>query len=427
MSNLKQIYVWLKEQKKRQKIIIKEKNISELHSWKYKSEEIYHISKKFFSIVGLRVISNFYKRNTWDQPIIYQNENGILGIIRRSKNGEPEYLLRANVEPGNINKLQISPTVQATKSNYTRVHGGKKVEHLNFFLNKTKCLINSKQTEQGFIYLFKKNKNILLNINKNINFSKNYKWIQKKHLISMVKKKNILNMDTLSVFSCSIKKNIFDKPISSVKQITTWLNHMKKKYYIKVNKIKLSNMKNWILTNKNIFHISKSYFSIIGVMVSAKSREVNYWNQPLFKNSSPHFAGFLIKKINSTTHYLVKFIVEPGLKHGSLTCTVKTSNVKNYRKNNNLSLKSKFILKNFFFKKNKSLVKYDTIQSHEGGRFYQSQIRYMVVQIDDHQTIEIDKSYKWISQNQMVNLINKGVLDIEARLCFACYNIDKII
>ena len=186
MPNLKQIYAWLKKQKKRQKIIIKEKNISELYSWKYKSEKIYHISKKFFSIVGLRVISNFYRRNTWDQPIIYQNENGILGIIRRNKNGEPEYLMRANVEPGNINKLQISPTVQATKSNYTRVHGGKKIKFLNFFLNKTKWLVNSKQTEQGFIYLFKKNTNILLNINRNINSSKNYKWIQKKHLISMI-------------------------------------------------------------------------------------------------------------------------------------------------------------------------------------------------------------------------------------------------
>ena len=119
MSNLKQIYAWLKKQKKRQKIIIKKKNISELYSWKYKSGRIYHNSKKFFSIVGLRVISNFYKHYTWDQPLIYQNENGILGIIRRNKNREPEYLMQAKVEPGNINKLQISPTVQATKSNYT--------------------------------------------------------------------------------------------------------------------------------------------------------------------------------------------------------------------------------------------------------------------------------------------------------------------
>ncbi len=79
------------------------------------------------------MISNFYKRYTWDQPIIYQKDNGILGIIRRNKNDGPEYLMRANVEPGNINKLQISPTVQATKSNYTRVHGGKKIKHINFF------------------------------------------------------------------------------------------------------------------------------------------------------------------------------------------------------------------------------------------------------------------------------------------------------
>jgi len=427
MSNLKHIYAWLNKEKKRQKIIIKQRNISELHLWKYKSGKIYHNSKKFFSILGLRIISNFYKHYTWDQPLIYQNENGILGIIRRNIKSEPEYLMQAKVEPGNINKLQISPTVQATKSNYTRVHGGKKIKYLNFFLNKTKCLVNSKQTEQGFIYLFKKNTNILLNINKNINFSKNYKWIQRKHLISLIEKKNILNMDTLSVFSCSISKNNFDSPSFSMKQINHWLSNMKKRYYIKVNIMKLSNMKNWVLSNKNIYHKSKSFFSIIGVRVSTKSREVNYWDQPLIKNHNISFAGFLVKKINFTTHYLVRFTLEPGLKQASLTCTVNTSNVKNYLKNNNLSFKSKFILKNFFFKKNKYTVKYDKIQSDEGGRFYQSQIRYMVIQLNDQHKIKIDKNYKWISQNQMIYLIKKGVLDIEARLLFACYNFNKII
>ena len=127
MQDLKKIYNWLKNQKKKQKIIIKEKDLSQLKLWKYKSKKIFHTSKKFFSIIGVRVTSNFYKHKTWDQPIIYQNGSGILGILRRNISGQPEYLLKANVEPGNINKLQISPTVQATKSNYTRVHGGKKL------------------------------------------------------------------------------------------------------------------------------------------------------------------------------------------------------------------------------------------------------------------------------------------------------------
>ena len=427
MTKLNEINKWLKSQKNKQKISVKEKDISNLTSWNFNLKEIFHESKKFFSIIGIRVLSNFYKRKTWDQPIIFQNENGILGILRRVKNEEPEYLLRANVEPGNINKLQISPTVQATKSNYTRVHGGKKIKYLNFFLKKKEFLINSKQTEQGFNYLLKKNKNILINVNKTIKLAENYRWIKKKNLISLIKKENILNMDTLSVFSCSIKKNIFDKPVETSKNIKIWLKKMNRTYFIKLKIIPLNKMKDWILTKKNIFHKKKSYFSIIGVAVSAKSREVSYWNQPLIRHRSLHFAGFVTKKINNTTHYLVKFIIEPGYKFGSVTCTVKSSNISNYRRNLNLSIKSRYILKKIFFKKKGSLIKYDAVQSHEGGRFFKSQVRYMVVELKNNQKILIDKTYKWVSHNQMISLIKKGNLDIEGRLCFACYNFENII
>ena len=208
MANLSKIYHWLKVQKKKQKISIKKKNLSELELWHFDNEKIFHSSKKFFSIIGLRVTSNFHKYKTWDQPIIKQSGNGILGIMRRINGNQIEYLMRANVEPGNINKLQISPTVQATKSNYTGVHGGKKIKYIDYFLKAKKFLVNSKQSEQGFNYLLKKNKNILINNNKKIELSDKYKWIKKEYLISMIKEKNILNMDVLSVFSCSLKKII---------------------------------------------------------------------------------------------------------------------------------------------------------------------------------------------------------------------------
>ena len=427
MANLSKIYHWLKVQKKKQKISIKKKDLSELELWHFDSEKIFHSSKKFFSIIGLRVTSNFHKYKTWDQPIVIQNGNGILGIIRRINGNQIEYLMKANVEPGNINKLQISPTVQATKSNYTGVHGGKKIRYIDHFLKAKKFLVNSKQSEQGFNYLLKKNKNILISYNKKIELSDKYKWIKKEYLISMIKEKNILNMDTLSVFSCSLKKNNFDQPVNTLIEIKKWVSHMKNKKIIKIKKIKLINMKNWILTKKKIFHIKKLFFSIIGINVITKSREVTYWNQPIIQHSGTHFAGFIIKNINSTMHYLVRFIVEPGYKTGSITSTVKTSNIINYKKNNNLSTKSKFLLKKYFFSNRKSIIKYDTLQSHEGGRFYKSQIRYMVVKIESTENIKLEKDYKWISQNQMINLIKKGALDIEARLCFACLNFDKII
>ena len=85
------------------------------------------------------------------------------------------------------------------------------------------------------------------------------------------------------------------------------------------------------------------------------------------------------------------------------------------------------MLQEFFFKKEKSQIEYDAIQSHEGGRFYKSQVRYMVTRIKEDQKIKIDKTYKWVSHNQMINLINRGLVDIEGRLCFACYNFENII
>ena len=127
----KNIFNWLYNQKKEQLLIVKKINLSQLSKWIYGKKEIYHKSKKFFKIIGIRIQSNFYNKKKWDQPIIVQNEIGILGIIKNIKTNK--YLLQAKVEPGNINKIQISPTVQATRSNYSRVHGGRMIPYLNYF------------------------------------------------------------------------------------------------------------------------------------------------------------------------------------------------------------------------------------------------------------------------------------------------------
>ena len=101
---------WLTKQGKKHLLKVKIINLSKLNNWKFNKIKIYHQSKKFFQIVGIRVVSNFYKSN-WDQPIIIQNEVGILGIIKNIKT--KKYLLQAKVEPGNINKLQLEGLVKA--------------------------------------------------------------------------------------------------------------------------------------------------------------------------------------------------------------------------------------------------------------------------------------------------------------------------
>ena len=192
---------WLKSQKRQKKIKVKIKKLDNLNNWYFNKNSIFHKSKKFFKIIGIDVKSNLVGKN-WDQPIIVQNELGILGIIKDKK--RERYLLQAKVEPGNKNKLQLSPTVQATKSNYTRIHGGKKIPFLSFFINKKDFI---SQSEQGYRYLFKFNYNSLIEITKSIKIFNNFYWFNKRDLIKLVKIKNILNMDTISVFSSFISKN----------------------------------------------------------------------------------------------------------------------------------------------------------------------------------------------------------------------------
>ena len=87
MKNIKKIYKWFKIRKKKIYFWVKKKNISELNKWILNSKKIYHSSGKFFQILGIRVKSNFFVNNTWDQPVIYQNEKGILGIIKQISKG----------------------------------------------------------------------------------------------------------------------------------------------------------------------------------------------------------------------------------------------------------------------------------------------------------------------------------------------------
>ena len=421
MSN-KVILTWLNKQRKKQFLNVKKIDLFKLRKWKFNKKEIHHESKKFFKVVGVRIHSNFYKKKNWDQPIIVQNEIGILGVIKNTKTNK--YLLQAKVEPGNINRIQISPTVQATKSNYTRIHGGKNIPYLEYFRGKNKNF--SLQTEQAFRYFNKKNSNIVSYVSKKINLDDRFRWFSKKEINILLKKKNLINMDTLSVFSSFIKKKKKDFPLNNKKTIAKWKNSLNKKYSLKNKIIGLNLIKNWNLSKKKIFHKTKNYFSVIGIRVKTNQREISDWDQPIIQGSKMAFAGYLIKKYNNTNHYLCRYILKPGSKESTYTCSVNTSKIDGYKKNNNLTNFQKKLIFNYFINSNGKKV-YDNILSDEGGRFYQSQIRYMAYELDQKKDIKLPESYIWLSQNQVIDLVKKQQIDIEARLLFGIINFKETI
>ena len=417
----KNISKWLNNQRKKQLLIVEKIDLSKLSKWVYSKKEIYHKSKKFFKIAGVRIQSNFYNKKNWDQPIIVQNEIGILGIIKNVNTNK--YLLQAKVEPGNINKIQISPTVQATRSNYLRIHGGKTIPFLKYFKRKNRNF--SLQTEQAFRYYNKKNSNIITYVSKKIDLDEKFRWFSKIEIFNLLKEKNLINMDTLSVFSSFIKKKKIDFPLNNKKTLMKWKNSLNRKYFLNNRIISLNLIKNWNLTKKKIFHKTNNYFSVIGIKVKTNKREISDWSQPIIEGSKMAFVGYLIKKFKNTNHYLCRYILKPGSKMGTYTCSVNTSKFKGYKKSKDLTNFQKKLISKYFI--NSKNVLYDNILSDEGGRFYHSQIKYMACIMDKNQDIKLPECYIWLSQNQLIDLIHKQKIDIEARLLFGIINFKETI
>ena len=132
MNSVEDCVEWLGKRRKLTRISIKPIKFADLKDWYFDDEtgNLHHKTGRFFTIEGLSVRTKWQETKSWSQPIIDQPEIGILGIIVKLFEGTLHFLMQAKIEPGNINYVQLSPTLQATKSNYTRVHKGKTPDYL---------------------------------------------------------------------------------------------------------------------------------------------------------------------------------------------------------------------------------------------------------------------------------------------------------
>jgi oxidase EvaA len=180
---------------------------SDLREWYFdpSTGNLRHRSGRFFSIEGIRVRTDFGAVPEWTQPIISQPEVGILGILAKKFDGILYFLMQAKMEPGNINTVQLAPTLQATRSNYTRVHGGRTPPYLEYFVDKrdSRVLVDTLQSEQGARFLRKRNRNIVIETTKEVPLSDDFRWLTLGQLQKLVRYDHIVNMDARTVFCAS--------------------------------------------------------------------------------------------------------------------------------------------------------------------------------------------------------------------------------
>ncbi len=398
---------------------------------------LHHDSGKFFSIQGIHVETDYGSISAWDQPIICQPEIGYLGIITKEIDGMLYFLMQSKIEPGNVNCVQISPTIQATKSNYSRIHKGKKPAYLDYFLNvkPENILLDQLQSEQGARFLRKRNRNIIIKVDDEVEVLPDFRWMTLGQIKSFMHESNRVNMDTRTVLSgidyCDYLTPLTDlsrmslfgrdmmksahttEGLHSMKQILSWLSGLKSRYDLSVSSKPIDELQGWHRTACEIANDEGRFFRIVGVKVSISNREVTSWCQPLVQPLQQGLCAFIIRKIDGIYHFLVQAKLECGnydVMELAPTVQCLTGNVYDVKP----ELRPPFV--EYVLNVPKEQIRYDVLQSEEGGRFFREQNRNMIVEVGEDFAQEVPEHYKWMTLRQINHfLMFNNYLNIQAR------------
>ncbi|MBI4678161.1 MAG: NDP-hexose 2,3-dehydratase family protein [Elusimicrobia bacterium] len=422
-----------------------------LEGWKFDQAtgNLVHGSGRFFSIEGIRVSTNFGAVPCWTQPIIVQSEIGILGFLAKRFEGVLHLLVQAKMEPGNLNMVQLSPTVQATRSNYTQAHRGLKTKYLEYFLDhsRARVLVDQLQSEQGARFLRKRNRNMVVETSEEVPVHEGFHWVTLGQIHALIRQDNVVNMDARSVLSTiplagpgqqaggAVEAGSRASPavlgkgvaaggaLRTHDEIISWFTELKTRYELEVERIPLKDVGDWARDDRRIFRKDGKYFSVIGVSVEAGDREVPRWTQPMVQPQHEGVIGFLTKRIDGTRHFLVHAKLEPGnLDVLELAPTVQciTGSYK-AAKPEDLPAFLHDILD-----APPDRVRYAAFQSEEGGRFYREQNRNMVVEAGEDFPAAVPPDFAWMTPAQMNEFIKyNNYFNVEARSLIAAVGLPE--
>jgi len=418
---------WIQKQNEAVAVSIKKVPFRKLDKWHFDTTNgnLRHETGKFFSIDGIKVNTNWGNIKEWSQPIINQPEIGFLGFIVKEIDGVLQFLVQAKIEPGNVNFIQLSPTLQATR----------------YFQNakNEQILLDQLQSEQGARFLKKRNRNIIIKVQEDIEVYDNFIWLTLGELKSLMQLDNIVNMDTRTViagipfgefssetidFFNYLNKSgnyqekflksalLKDDALHSIEEIITFMTQIKSVNDLEVKHIALNDMQDWIVTEDEIKRKDEKYFKIIGVEVEIGNREVVKWSQPMVEPSHEGLCAFVCKEIDGILHFAVQAKLECGnhdIVEFAPTVQTLTGDYKQTPKNALPFL-------DYVLNATKAEIYFDTIQSEEGGRFYKEQNRNMIVIADDDISDELPENYIWMTLNQLYVFIKfNNYLNIQAR------------
>ncbi len=437
VNSTEELLLWIKELNNITYVRVNECSINDSTFWFYDdyNGEVLNRKRSFFSVKGMRRFEDDIFSG--EQPIIIQPEIGYLGIICREIDGVLNFLMQAKIEPGNVNCVQISPTIQATKSNFTRAHGGHLPTYFELFEHSERfnVIYDQIQSEQATRFYKKRNRNMIMIVDEEFEIYPNFRWMTLGQIKKLMEVDNLVNMDTRTVLSgiplvtenlseqdkedvagCFADETLFrsvfaTNPQNTLPWIYQRLNNYKMFHDVRTVTVPLNQLVDWRIDEYGITCKKQADFMVRYYDIEISGREVQHWSQPLFKAIGMAVFGLITRVKDGRQQFLVK--IKPEI--GSFDKVEVGPSIQwepsHYLYNDNE-------VERLFRKKLEAEdgIVNNVILSEEGGRFYHEQNRNVIIRIEENELTVLPEDYIWADYATLNFLVQiNNCLNIQLR------------
>ena len=405
--------------------------LDEVPGWRTSPDlsEYCHESGRFFAIRGVSTRTPGGDR-TWMQPMVDQPEIGLLAIAVTPTSRGFAALIQAKAEPGNVNGIQLSPTVQATRSNQLRVHGGRAVPYLELFdASPADAIVDSRQSEHGGVFWQKRNR-VMIVRTPPFEPRPGFRWIEIADLMALLHDDDLVHADARAVLACapwSLPADLtgagplpaialsLDEGIAaaSVRPLARWLSAQRMIRTLETRRVPLPDLAGWHRTREALIRSDGTGYEVVAMHVVASGREVDGWCQPMVRPVGVGLIGLAVAHRGEQLEVLMQARPEPGLVDGvELGPTVQVAG------GDAPQTRAEADLMAHLLDRPEAEVFFDAVLSDEGGRFLHSRNRHLVVGIDAG---EAPDGYRWCRLGELVSLlIHSHQVNMQARSALLC-------
>ena len=198
------LLAWITEMKTRFELRAEAIPLGEVSNWRITERKIVHESGNYFSVIAVAVEAVKREVSRWTQPLLMDSTRGLHGFITQKHGGVLHFLVQAKVEPGNIDVVDLAPTVSLSNIELKR-ESANEFPFLDRFLEARPDEIRYSviQSEEGGRFFQLENRNTILEIDADevLDVPDYFTWMTLAQLLEFLKH-GYLSVDARTLLSC---------------------------------------------------------------------------------------------------------------------------------------------------------------------------------------------------------------------------------